>query len=546
MEVGTKRRKISPEEHKKAAELEEFLFGTGADGLEGFGKEGEQAVEDSIANLVNEAGNEAEDDSFDPDDLGNLVFEDRTGLSSMAELDGRGDQAAEGATARQASAGQAGPSGRRKPVWDDPDDAQARINISGRNRLRKLRVHEAEAVLSGPDYEERLREQHAKLHPRTSWARKGRKQKKPIGDGIDADAAAEDLLQGAGPLLGKSAKLPMGRIELTRVKDANHEEPSRAVVQSVQFHPSGQLLLTAGFDKHLRFFQADGATNAKVQSVFLEDMPIHQAAFCRGGSQAVVAGRRKFFYIFDLGAAKVERISGIFGRDERSLESFVTCPTPAADPLIAFLGRDGCIPLVSLTSRQAVGSLKMSGTAKTAAFSADGQQLITSGGDGIIHTWDMRTRRCLGRAVDEGCLACSALALSPTGTLQASGSSSGVVNIYANQSSPLSQGTIDTGAAPTPAATASPIRSLLNLTTTIDSIAFGPDSQVLAMASRMKRNALRLVHLPSMTVFQNWPTAQTPLHYVHSLAFSPGGGMLAVGNARGKVLLYRLHHYPSI
>ncbi len=31
--------------------------------------------------------------------------------------------------------------------------------------------------------------------------------------------------------------------------------------------------------------QVDGATNAKVQSVFLEDMPIHQAAFCRGGSQ---------------------------------------------------------------------------------------------------------------------------------------------------------------------------------------------------------------------------------------------------------------------
>lgn len=96
--------------------------------------------------------------------------------------------------------------------------------------------------------------------------------------------------------------------------------------------------------------------------------------------QAVVAGRRKFFYIFDLEAAKVERVSGIFGRDERSLESFATCPTPSADPLVAFLGRDGCIPLVSLTSRQAVGSLKMSGTAKTAAFSADGQQLITSGG----------------------------------------------------------------------------------------------------------------------------------------------------------------------
>ena len=96
-----------------------------------------------------QAGDEAEDGSFDPDDLGNLVFEDRTGLPNTAELDGTSGHTAEGVDARQASAGQAGPSGRRKPVWDDPDDAHARVNVSGRNRLRKLRVHEAEAVLTG-------------------------------------------------------------------------------------------------------------------------------------------------------------------------------------------------------------------------------------------------------------------------------------------------------------------------------------------------------------------------------------------------------------
>jgi len=30
------------------------------------------------------------------------------------------------------------------------------------------------------------------------------------------------------------------------------------------------------------------------------------------------------------------------------------------------------------------------------------------------------------------------------------------------------------------------------------------------------------------------------------LAFSPNGGFLAIGNARGRVLLYRLHHYSQI
>lgn len=68
---------------------------------------------------------------------------------------------------------------------------------------------------------------------------------------------------------------------------------------------------------------------------------------------------------------------------------------------------------------------------------------------------------------------------------------------------------------------------------------------MLMMASRMKKDALRLVHLPTGTVFSNWPTRLTPLHYVHCGAFSPGGGFMAVGNAKGRVLLYRLHHYGS-
>ena len=53
----------------------------------------------------------------------------------------------------------------------------------------------------------------------------------------------------------------------------------------------------------------------------------------------------------------------------------------------------------------------------------------------------------------------------------------------------------------------------------------------------------RVLHVPSMTVFSNWPTSKSPLHYVHSTAYSPNSGYLAIGNARGRVLLYRLHHY---
>ena len=94
--------------------------------------------------------------------------------------------------------------------------------------------------------------------------------------------------------------------------------------------------------------------------------------------QIVASGRRKGFFIYDLAASRVEQVQGILGRQEKSCESFVTCPS-GSNPLVAFLGNEGCIPLVSLKSRQSVGTLKMNGTVRTAAFTADGQELLTAG-----------------------------------------------------------------------------------------------------------------------------------------------------------------------
>jgi len=72
------------------------------------------------------------------------------------------------------------------------------------------------------------------------------------------------------------------------------------------------------------------------------------------------------------------------GRPEKSLETFAACPAPD-NPLVAFLGNEGCVPLVSLRSRQCLGDLKMSGTVRTATFSSDGQELLTSGRGCLKH-----------------------------------------------------------------------------------------------------------------------------------------------------------------
>ena len=67
----------------------------------------------------------------------------------------------------------------------------------------------------------------------------------------------------------------------------------------------------------------------------------------------------------------------------------------------------------------------------------------------------------------------------------------------------------------------------------------------MVYCSRVKKDQLRVVHTSTGSVFSNWPTAGTPLDYVQCLDFSAQSRYLAVGNAKGKVLLYGLNHYQQ-
>ncbi|KAK7263383.1 hypothetical protein RJT34_30972 [Clitoria ternatea] len=424
---------------------------------------------------------------------------------------------------------------QRKPVWVDDGDKNITVNIAKVNRLRKLRKKEDESLILCSDYVARLRALHVKLNPATDWARKSTTD----GSSDDEDNGAvvsrgyddvDDILRTNEDLVVKSrSKLLPGHLEYSRLVDANIQDPASGSINSVQFHRNAQLLLAAGLDRKLRFFQIDGKRNTKIESIFLEDYPIKKASFLPDGSQVIVSGTRKFFYSYDLVKASVDKIGPLVGRNEESLAVFEVSPD---SQMIAFTGNEGYILLVSTKTKQLVGTLKMNGTISSVAFAENGQQLLSSGGDGQIYHWDLRTMTCLHKAVDEGCIKGTALCTSPGGgTLFAAGSNSGIVNVY-NREEFLG-------------GKRKPIKAIENLTTKVDFMRFNHDSQILAICSTKKKSSLRLIHIPSYTVFSNWPPPNTSLRFPRCIDFSPGGGFMAVGNNAGTVLLYKLHHYQN-
>ncbi|KAJ7968388.1 U3 small nucleolar RNA-associated protein 18-like protein [Quillaja saponaria] len=150
----------------------------------------------------------------------------------------------------------------------------------------------------------------------------------------------------------------------------------------------------------------------------------------------------------------------------------------------------------------------MNGTVRSLAFADDGQQLLSSGGDGQVYHWDLRTRACLHKSVDEGCISGTSLCTSPSGTLFAAGSESGIVNVY-NREEFLG-------------GKRKPLKTIENLTTRVDLMRFNNDAQILAMCSSMKKSSLKLIHVPSYTVFSNWPPPKKSLGYTRCMDFSPG------------------------
>jgi U3 small nucleolar RNA-associated protein 18 len=193
----------------------------------------------------------------------------------------------------------------------------------------------------------------------------------------------------------------------------------------------------------------------------------------------------------------------------------------------------------------------------------DGSGLCIAGKSGEVTEWSIEDG-VIGRWNDEGAVGTTIIAVGGRSGRDAwvggdrwvaVGSSSGIVNLYdrrawaeptASNASSTSLADSSNGGLPK---NPKPYRALDHLTTPTSHLAFSPDGQILCMASRWKHNAMRLVHLPSATVFKNWPTDKTPLGRISAVAWGRPSeederegslAVLAVGMETGRIRLWEV------
>lgn len=408
--------------------------------------------------------------------------------------------------------------------WSDSDDAHVTLAHAHTQRRLKLRATQDETHVDAREYQRRLRVQHQQLARNSAaWASFTRES----DSDSDSDSNEETPRTASRAIENTSPLLPPERLLIGRMDDVTTDEEARGAVQSISFHPRGEVVALASLDRTLRLFSVsarDDSAPAKLCSVRTHDLPLTHCAFAASGTDVFALGAARHFYAYALEHSALERCTTLSGKsfDDAKLTHVAT-----RDDALAVSDARGRVHMLSARTREWVCSLAC-GAPVSAVQVREGGDVVCATRAGEVVEWDMRMRRARLRWRDHGATHTTALAVS--GDWLATGSDCGVVNVYRGEAD---------SAAPVP------VRALENLRTEVSALAFNFDAQMLAMASSQKKNALRFVHLPTATVFQNFPKETTPLSRVTALSFSPSGDSIVLGNVRGKAMRYRLHHYRA-
>ncbi|KAF8877599.1 hypothetical protein BD779DRAFT_1556724 [Infundibulicybe gibba] len=330
---------------------------------------------------------------------------------------------------------------------------------------------------------------------------------------------------------------------IEHLRDINQSTQGSGEVKVVTFHPSEKVPVVCvdTTDRRYGLFNVDGHTSPLLHTLHIPSLPItssNSAQFHPQGSSLLLTGPRLFFYVHDFQSGLTVRHSrGLWETtfsatndavrvDRRGRRGRGNSDSGAAaagggeglevsafsadiGDLLAVAGRGGYIHLVDWNSGagQVVGGLKCgendgADAALGGGAGNGGKYLAAMNGDAEMYIWDVGERKCIRRWKDDGGFRGAGRVMTGSrgghdgkGDWLAVGSTTGFVNVSNSFRSPPSFNN--------DLRNPKPIKSIANLTAAVSTSMFNHDAQILAVASREKRDALRLIHLPSLTSFSN-------------------------------------------
>lgn len=450
----------------------------------------------------------------------------------------------------------------------DSDDDRLAISLATNTRLRKLRVSENEDIVSGPEYIRRLQRQYERLNPVPPWVHtpfrpyKRRRSSATSEDSTSSDDDDEKLqikslsaiLQNAGSLrkVPDSNKRERYRpevldIQQTRPIPSNHT----SAILSLSFHPELPIILSSGLGSTLFLHHIDPTAyptpNPLITSLYVKRTPLYSSSFLHPkGDKIIFSGRRKYFHIWDLESGKIEKVTRVYGQkdEQKFMDKIKISPCGRYLALQATSKKKGgIINILDATTTQWISSMRIEGAQGISDFAwwRNGNGLTVISKIGEVAEWSVNDRAYVARWIDEG-FAPTVLTLGGPNGPQALGgdrwvvigSQSGIINIYDRRTfvSTSDPNKITIPERPQPK------KSFDQLTKPISQIVISPDGQLMSFSSQWKKDALRLVHLASCTVYRNWPTDRTPFGRITAVTFSNESNLLVVGNDSGKIHMW--------
>jgi U3 small nucleolar RNA-associated protein 18 len=462
------------------------------------------------------------------------------------------------------------------PAWEDSDDERRTVSLASATRLRKLRISEADDVVSGAEYTRRLRQQYLRLNPLPDWAKsravKSMRRRRPSASSRSSDSSSQEIMsdEEEDPSTLPLAKFLRSTAALAEVNGAKRRrlrpevldiqrtrdipDTHRGPVGSLAFHPQRPILLSSSTASILYLHHiaptAHPTPNPALTSVQLKGTPIRRSEFLHpDGDEIVMAGRRKYFHIWTLSSGLVRKVTKIQGHrlEQKTTERFRLSPCGRYMALIATDRKGGgMLNIVNVKSLHWLAQARIDSRGGIADFAwwSDGEGVTILGRDGQVAEWSMASRRTLGVWRDEGSTGGTVIAMAGSGgptalggtRWAALGSSSGVLNLYDRNGLISEKKNDEVTLKPLP----TPVKAFEQLITPITAVTFSPDGQIMAFASQHKKDALRLVHVGTASVYRNWPTEQTPLGRITATAFGSESDILAVGNDMGKIRLWEI------